>query len=87
MIDNGGVCSAFGLGALAGIVDDEGIKERQVGQKGVGVTIPAKPDSFSRQPLKRAVLAHMNHGVSSPAAVRFRRDQPFIQGIVVVRWG
>ena len=73
--------AALGLGALARIVDDEGVQvrhgaERQVRPAGLG-----QGHALAGQPFQVAVLAHVHHGIGLP-----RGAQPVVEGQVVMRW-
>ena len=80
VVDDHRVGAALGLHALAGVVDDEGVEERHVGQRGVGRALGAEPEALARQPLERAVLAEVDDRVGAEA-----RAQPVVGGQVVVR--
>ena len=56
VIDNGGVRPAFGLGAFPGIVDQEGIDERDGAEGGVGAAGGRHAEVLARQPFQVAVL-------------------------------
>lgn len=57
VINDHGMGAALGLRALAGIVDDEGVDERQITQSKIGVTGRGEPDTLARQPFEGAGLA------------------------------
>ncbi len=65
-----GVRAALGLGALARVVDQERVDQRQVAQRGVRCAGRGQPGVLARQPLQVAVLAEVDHGVRAEAAVR-----------------
>ena len=79
MIDDDGVSTALCLRAFAGVVNDEGVKQRQVRQQGVGEAIFRQAYAFARQPFERAMLADMHDGVGAPLVT-----QPAIQRIVMM---
>ena len=79
VVDDGGVGTAFGLGALAGVVDQERVDQRQIAQGGVGSAVRRHPDGLSGQPLQVAVLAHVHHRMRTEAV-----PQPEVGGQVVV---
>ncbi len=60
VIDEGGVCPALGLGALARIVDQERIDQRQIAQGRVGAACRAHAERLAGQPFQVAVLAQMH---------------------------
>ena len=80
VVDDHGVRAALGLHALARVVDDEGVEERDAGQRGVGRALGPEPQALARQPLQGAVLAEVDDGVGAEA-----RAQPVVGGQVVVR--
>ena len=61
VIEDHRLAAALGLGTLAGIVDDEGIKVWQRPQGPLRKTAGGQPQSLARQPFQVAVLAHMHH--------------------------
>ena len=73
------VGAPLGLGALAGVVDHEGVEERDVAERDVGVAAGDSAERLARQPLERAVLAQVDDGVGAPALV-----EPAVEGQVVV---
>ena len=79
MVDDDGVGPSLGLGALAGVVDDERVDERHVAERDVGEAAGRQPDALARQPLERAVLADVDDGVGAPPLV-----EPAVEREVVV---
>jgi hypothetical protein len=79
VVDDGGVTAALGLRALARVVDDERVEQRQVAEHRVGRAAADRP-SPCRQPLERPVLAEVDDGVRPEAAVRLRTRQPAVGG-------
>ncbi len=65
VVDQHGVRAALGLGALAGIVDQERVDQRQVAERGIGAATRRHAKCLARQPLEVAVLAEMHHGVGA----------------------
>ncbi len=63
VIDDHRLRAAFGLGALARIVDDERIDIGHRAQYGIRPAGLRQPDAFAWQPFQIAVLADMHHGV------------------------
>lgn len=80
VVDDRGVPAPLGLGALARVVDDEGVDEREFTEHGVGRAATAEPESLAGQPLHRAVLAHVHDGVRAETVL-----QPAVGRQVVVR--
>ena len=66
VVDDGSVAAPLGLGALAGVVDDERVEERDVLQGHFGVAGVGQPDALAGKPLQSAVFAHVDHGVGPP---------------------
>ena len=60
MIDNDCRGSAFGLGALSGIIDDEGVEMRDGTQNRLGKILPPQGNASSRKPFQVSVFAEMN---------------------------
>ena len=85
VVDDDGVGAALGLGALAGVVDDERVEERHVGDRHVREASGRQRQRLARQPLHRPVLAEVHDGVGAPAAVLARHRQPAVRRQVVVR--
>ena len=85
VIDDDRVGAPLGLAALARIVDDERIHERQIAEERVGKAVGGQPDALARQPLERPMLADVDDRVRAPPAVRTRRRQPAIERRVVMR--
>ena len=79
VVDENRVCSPLGLGALAGVVDQERVDQRQVAQRGVGSAGRRHAQRLARQPLQVAVLAQVHHGVRAESGI-----QPAVGGQVVV---
>ena len=63
VVNNRGVGAALGLSAFARIVDDKGIKERQIVQGRLRIAGGGEADALARQPFQSAVLADMHHSV------------------------
>lgn len=73
VVDEHRVRAPLGLGALAGVVDQEGVDQRQVAQCGVGAAGRRHAQRLTRQPFQVAVLAEVHDGV---------RAEPGIQPVV-----
>ena len=73
------MCAPLGLGALAWVVDQERIDQRQIAQRGVGSARRRHAQRFARQPFQVAVLAQVNDGVRTESGF-----QPPVGGQVVV---
>ncbi len=73
------------LRALARVVDDERVNERQIPQEEVGVALGGDSDALARQPFKRAVLAEVYNRVCAPATLLRRLRNPAVQSVVRVR--
>ncbi len=84
VIDDRGVRATFGLGALAGVVDEERVEEREVAEDGIGPALRRQRRVLAGQPLQGAVLAHVDHRVGTESAVGAGSLQPAIGGQVVV---
>jgi len=71
VVDDDRGCPALGLGALARIVDDEGIEMRQRAEDGFRIAGLGQRQRLARQPFEIAVLAHVDHrmGVELPAQI------------------
>ena len=80
MVDYDGLGAALCLGALARVVDDEGVEMRHGAEYGFWKTGRAKGERLAGEPLKIAVLAEMDNGVG-----REDMAKPQIHGEVVVR--
>ena len=80
VVDDDGMGAALGLRAFAGIVDNERIKQGQVGQQRIGKTLLGQAHAFARQPFQRAVFAYMDDGVGLPVIF-----QPAIQRVIMMR--
>ena len=68
VVDERGVRAALGLGALARVVDQERVDQRQVAERGVGAARCGHAERLARQPLQVAVLAEVHHGVGAETA-------------------
>ena len=79
MIDDDGRRAALGLGAFAGIVDDEGVKMRQRPEGGFRITGGAHRQGLAGQPFQVAVFAHVDDTVGAEVFA-----QPGIKGQVAV---
>ena len=75
VVDQRGVRAALGLGALAGVVDQERVDQRQVAERGVGAAGGGHADGLAGQPLQVAVLAEVHDRVGAEAAFGARRGQ------------
>ena len=69
----------LGLGALAGVVDQEGVDQRQVAQRGVGSAGRRHAQRLAGQPFQVAVLAEVHYCVTTESGV-----QPVVGGEVMV---
>lgn len=85
VVHQGGVHTALGLGALAGVVDQERVDQREVTQRGVGAAGGGQARVLAGQPLQIAVLAEVDHRVGAEAVVVRGRGDPAVGGEVVVR--
>lgn len=84
VVDEGGVDAALGLGALARVVDQERVDQREVAEGGVGAAGGGQARVLAGQPLKVAVLAEVDHRVGAEAAVVGTGGDPAVGGQVVV---
>src|SRR5579862_5777486 len=66
-------------GPFARVVHDEGVDERDVPERGIGVAGGRQPDALARQPLEGSVLPDVDDGVGTPRLV-----DPPVEGEVVV---
>ena len=80
MIDDHGAHAPLGLGAFAGVVDDERIDVGQRPQGRLGKAFGRQRHRLARQPFQVSVLAHMNHGVGVKTP-----PEPSVEGEIVVR--
>ena len=80
VVDDHRVHAPLGLDALARVVDDEGVDERHVAERGVGRATGRERERLAGQPLERAVLAEVHDRVRTPDAL-----DPPVAGQVVVR--
>ena len=69
VVDERGVRAALGLGALARVVDQERVDQRQVAERGVGAAGRRHAERLAGQPLQVAVLAEVHDGVGAEAAL------------------
>ena len=81
VVNNGGVGAALGLGAFAGVVDDERVEQGNVVQRHFGVAGLRQPHALARQPFQRAVLADVDHRIG-PEHI----PQPAVVGDIVMGW-
>ncbi len=79
MVDDRGVRPALGLGALAGVVDDERVDQRQIAEHGIRRARRRQAQSLTGQPFQRAVLAQMHDGMGAELV-----RQPPVRGEVMV---
>ncbi len=79
VVDDRGVRAALGLRALARVVDEEGVDQRQVRDGRVRGAVSREGGVLARQPLQRAVLADVHQRVRAEAV-----GQPAVGGQVVV---
>ena len=70
VVDQHGVGPALGLGALAGVVDQERVDQRQVAERGVGAARGRHAQRLAGQPLEVAVLAEVHDGVRAETRVQ-----------------
>ena len=61
MIDDHRLRTPLGLGALAGVIDDEGIDMRHWSQNCLGQTVFTHGQSLTRQPFQITMLTHMHN--------------------------
>ena len=80
VVDDRGVRAALGLRALARVVDEERVDERQVADRRVGGAGRREGGVLAGQPLHRAVLAEVHDGVGAEPVL-----EPAVRGEVVVR--
>ena len=79
VVDQGGVGAPFGLRALARVVDQERVDQRQVAQCRVGAAGRRHAQRLAGQPLEVAVLAEMHDGIGLETCC-----EPAIRGQVVM---
>ena len=65
MADRDGADPPFGLRCLAGIVDDEGIDDRQIADQCFRPAAGRQRHGLAGQPFERSVCAHMDYGVNA----------------------
>ena len=73
VVDQDGVRAALGLGALARVVDQERVDQRQVAERGVGAARRRHAERLAWQPLQVAVLAEVHDRVGAETRWRTRR--------------
>jgi len=66
VVDDHRTCTAFGLGAFAGIIDDEGIDVGCGAKDRFGPAILAKGHGFAGQPFEVSMFAHVHDCVRAP---------------------
>src|SRR5690349_20513323 len=74
--------SALRLSAFSGIVDHEGIEERQLAKQLVGGAIGGQCQTLPREPLERPVSTPLNHCIRAP----YIRYPAIERRIVMARW-
>ena len=79
VVDQHGVRTTLGLGALARIVDQERVNQRQVAQRRVGAARRGHAKCLARQPLQVAVLAEVHDGIRAEIG-----GHPAVGGQIVV---
>ena len=79
VVDEGGVCAAFGLGALPRIVDQERVDQREVAERSVGAAGRRHTERLARQPFEVSVLAKVHDGVRAEHGV-----EPVVGGQIVM---
>ena len=72
VVDDDRVAAPLGLGALAGVVDDERVDQREVAEHGVRRESCGQAESLAGQPFQRAVLAEVDHRVRAELAASQR---------------
>ena len=80
MVDDHRRRAALGLAALARVVDDEGIDERERPERDLRPARLAQPEGLAGQPFEIAVLAELDHRVGGE-----RLAEPGVEGEVMVR--
>ena len=80
VVDDGGVRPALGLGALAGVVDQERVDQRHRPDRGVRPAGTGHADVLAGQPFQVAVLAQVHDGVRAELLL-----QPAIGRQIMVR--
>ena len=73
VVDQHGVGAALGLGALARVVDQERVDQRQVAERGVGAAGRRHAQRLAGQPLQVAVLAEVHDGVGAETVLPSQR--------------
>ncbi len=79
VVDERGVRAPFGLGALARVVDQERVDQRQVAKRRVGAAGRGHAKRLARQPFQVAVLAEVHDRVGAETLV-----QPVVCGQIVM---
>src|SRR5580692_404030 len=87
MIDNHRMGAALRLAAFSRIVDDERIDQGKIAQQEIRKTFAGKADAFARQPLERAMLAHVHDDIRAPSAFIPRCPEPSIESSVLMGGG
>ena len=70
VVDDHRLRAPFGLGALARVVDDEGVDVGERPEQRIWPALRRQPDTFARQPLEVAVLAHVDHRIGGKAVAQ-----------------
>ena len=81
VVNDGGMGAALGLGAFAGVVDDERVEQGNVVQGHFGVASLGEANPLAGQPFQGAVLADVDHRISAEYI-----PQPAVVGDIVVGW-
>ncbi len=84
VVDEGGVRAALGLRALARVVDQERVDQRQVAERRVRAAGRGQARVLAGQPLQVAVLAEVDHRVRAEPALGGGGRDPAVRGQVVV---
>lgn len=85
VVDQRGVDAPLGLRALARVVHEERVDQRQITEGGVGAAGGRQTSVLTGQPLQVPVLAEVDHGVRAEAVIVGGRGDPAVGGQVVVR--
>ena len=79
MVDEHRVRTPLGLGALAGVVDQERVDEWQITKRGIGCASRRHAERLAGQPLEVAVLTEVHDRIGAKARV-----EPVVGGQVVM---
>jgi hypothetical protein len=84
VIDDGRMSAPLGLAALTGIINDEGIEQREIAHQKVGEAFSRQANILSRQPFEPSVFAQVRNHVRAPSTIYLRCGKPAKESGVVI---